>query len=163
MDAVAATFAASYYFGNINNDQLQKVLADGGEGNQNSPIAQAMGSINRRIRKVRPGADIRLLYIGTGFYTEYRSYKKASRMGMVREAANVPMMAMEQAWETQSYLAMTQAEIDPRFGFKMINPPLPNKELSSLDRIKDISKYVSIGDEVGKEVAEDVAQFWGYK
>lgn len=84
-------------------------------------------------------------------------------MGMVREAANVPMMAMEQAWETQSYLAMTQAEIDPRFGFKMINPPLPNKELSSLDRIKDISKYVSIGDEVGKEVAEDVAQFWGYK
>jgi len=141
IEAIQYTFSAAYYFGASNSDRYRAVYGDGGEGNQNCPLSEAINSINRL--GFRSG-QVRVLKVGVGEYEETIPYRKAKRYGTIREAMPVVMMAQEQAPKSQVYRARAE-EWDDKYKFCDVDINLPNKKLTALDGIKYIPEYASLG------------------
>lgn len=140
IDAVAASFAASIYFGNINNDQYKIVFGDGGEGDSNNPIIEAYCSIC----DLYPGKKVKMLNIGTGWYNEDVTYVVAKKSGGVADALKVPMMARSQSTKTAVYWAGKVQKRDRNFEFFHIDGKFPNAQMDVLDGIEYISAYKNL-------------------
>jgi len=147
IEAIQYTFSAAYYFGASNSERYRSVFGNGGEGNQNCPLSEAINSINRL--GLRSG-QVRVLKVGVGEYEETIPFKKAIRFGIIREAMPVMMMAQEQAPKSQVYRAKAE-QWDKNFKFGDIDIDLPTEKLTKLDGIKYIPEYAALGRQMAEK------------
>ena len=156
VDAIAASFAASIYFGNINNDQYRIVFGDGGEGDSNNPIIEAYCAICDRYS----GKHVKMLNIGTGWYNEDMTYATAKKSGGISDAMKVPMMARNQSTKTAVYWAGKAHKRDRSFEFFHIDAKFPNAKMDVLDGIDYIPAYKNIALEaLDVQTTIDVLEF----
>jgi hypothetical protein len=156
IDAIARSFAASIYFGNINDDKYKIVFGDGGEGDSNNPILEAYSSICG----LYPDRKIRMLNIGTGWYNENEGYEKSKKKGDIEDALEVLMMARGQATKTAVYWATRAQNRDKNFKFYHIDGKFQSKDLDVLDGIKFIPQYKNLAIKtMDAETTKEVLDF----
>lgn len=136
-NAIAKTFAASYYFGNINDDLYRIVFGDGGEGDSNNPIIEAYGSLCQKF----PDEKIKMLNIGTGFFNKDFGYDKAKKSGDIKDAVKVLGMARGQAYSSAIYCAERIQNRDHNFSFMNVDSQFPNQDMDVLDGLKFVKDY----------------------
>jgi patatin-like phospholipase/acyl hydrolase len=136
-ECVERTFAASVYFGNINDDNHQIVYGDGGEGDSNNPIIEAYASICKHW----PDKKIKMLHIGTGYYNVDTGYKEAKKCSNIKDALKVPMMAKAQSMSTATYLAGNLVNRDHNFSFMQIDTCYKSADMDVLDGLDKIIDY----------------------
>lgn len=155
IDAAQYTFSAAFYFGNSNNWIYKMVFGDGGEGNQNCPLQEAINSIKRLGKRK---GKVRVLKVGVGQYEELLPMKKAARHGKIREVLPVAMMAQGQAPISQVYSAVAE-QWDDNFKFSDVDVDLPNKKLTKLDGIKYIPEYEQLGQKMAETHLDETVKF----
>jgi patatin-like phospholipase/acyl hydrolase len=154
-NAIAKTFAASYYFGNINDNKYQIVYGDGGEGDSNNPVIEAYASICNNY----PDDKIKMLNIGTGFYNKDVGYKKAVKSGNIKDAVKVIGMARSQATTTAIYAAERIEKRDHNFSFLNIDSMYPNADMDALDGLKWVKTYQELAQEEYKKQEATILNF----
>lgn len=154
-NAIAKTFAASYYFGNINDDKYQICYGDGGEGDSNNPVIEAYASICQHY----PNDKIKMLNVGTGYYNKDSGYKKAKKTSDIGDALKVPMMARSQASSTAIYAAERIEKRDPNFSFYNIDSLFPKEEMDELDGLKFVKAYQLLAQEEYKKQENAIMEF----
>jgi patatin-like phospholipase/acyl hydrolase len=154
-NAIAKTFAASYYFGNINDDKYQICYGDGGEGDSNNPVIEAYATICQHY----PNTKIKMLNIGTGYFNKQIGYEKAKKVGNIGDALKVPMMARKQASSTAIYAAERFCRRDPNFSFYNIDSLFPKEEMDELDGLKYVKAYQQLAIDEYKNHENNLMEF----
>lgn len=155
IECISRTFAASVYFGNINDDKRKIVYGDGGEGDSNNPIIEAYSSICKKW----PDKKVKLLNIGTGFYNIDKGYNVAKKSNDIQDALKVPMMAKAQSETTAVYMATMLSNRDKNFSFYHINTMYDRPELDVLDGLDYVIDYKNAAiktmtEDIKKEVVD---------
>jgi hypothetical protein len=144
VDAVARSFAAAYYFGQIVDKAKQMVYADGGEGNANCPLFQCI--IEMKKQKWHQGDGCYIMSVGCGFKDESQTFKDASTDTMFGQVAQVIDLARSQAIQTYVKDAeVNRDDIPDRFDFNRFDIQLP-KYYGGLDDIAHVNDFISFGN-----------------
>ena len=140
-DAIARSFAAAQYFGQISVVDEQKVYCDGGEGNANCTLQECIVELKKLGWWKEP---CYILSIGTGYIDGRQSYKKASKQGNIGQTADFINMARRQSVRTQIRAADADRGVNRRFDFDRIDVHI-DKKYDVLDGLKYTNEYVAYG------------------
>ncbi len=153
IDVINRSYAAPYYFGAIDDKKEKKTWLDGGTGNSNCSLDEAL------IEAYLLGwmdDEVSILSIGTGYRKHKISFKKSKRWRNIREVLfyNDPQdggLARNQSTATKVYLLDTLSNDVPNLKFQRLDSPIP-KKLDKMDAVKYMDKYLEIGKSLSSEI-----------
>jgi len=149
---IKRSFAAPYYFGQINDPEEQKVWVDGGCGIDSLPLEYAYFEADLQGWLSYP---IEFICIGTGFSRRGTPYKEASKENTIRQVLdffNLPNggMAREMSsWEQIDRIARL-AKKHKTIKFLYYDIQIP-EDADGMDKLKYLDKYIIWGREMSKK------------
>lgn len=153
IDVINKSYAAPYYFSPIDDLNTKTTWLDGGTGNSNCSLDEAL------IEVFRLGwidSKVSILSLGTGYYREKVPFKKSRKWRNIRSILFYADpagggLARNQATRTKVKMAECISEHFNQLEFQRIDLPLL-KKMDKLDSIKYKDKYVSFGKELAKTI-----------
>jgi len=150
--AIKRSFAAPYFFGQMNDPENQRVWVDGGCGIDNLPLEYAYFEADLQGWLSRP---LQIICIGTGFSKRGTPYKEASKEKTVKQLLdfiNPPEggMAREMSsWEQLDRIARI-AKKHKTIKFLYYDIQIP-EDADGMDKLKYKEKYIAWGKEMAKK------------
>jgi len=156
-DAIAKSFAAPHYFGQINDKAHKAVWVDGGVGISNTPLDMAY------VEMIRLGWDkepVKFLLMGTGKVDLSIPYKKAKTLDDFQQVLQYMRpteggLARIQSTIDQVSRMRIIAEANPFISFKYYDIDI-GKEYDGIDKIKFMREYIAFGTMLSKQVSQDL-------
>lgn len=147
LDVVLRSFAAPFYFGFLPDPNTRRVYGDGGMGNDNIPITEALlEAINL---DMFTEDSVKFIVVGTGFTNISESYDKVSKEGFVRQTLdfmNPGDGGYARAVARSEQLGQLEfiCKKFNNFHFDYYDIEIP-KELDKMDAVKYIPQYKDYG------------------
>ena len=163
VDILCRSFAAPYYFGQINDKKHQCVWSDGGIGSSNFPLDEV--KLQAEAMKMYYNVPLLIDALGTGFIINNNTYKKVSRGNVLKQIGDFVKlkdggMARSQSREDQIkrmvYIAKKVSNI--RFRYWDIDI---NKKIDGLDKIKYLKEYGEYGIMIAQKPLIDIGGYNG--
>ena len=154
LDVVNRSYAAPLYFGAIVDDKHKSVWLDGGTGNANCPLFEA---VVETVRQEWLGEEeLHILSLGTGWSNYAMPFKRAKRVKTISQLLFFmdPFaggLARNQSIQSRVYKTETLAKVIPDFSFQRLDREL-GKKLDILDGVKYMPEY----EDIGKNLAKDL-------
>lgn len=150
--AIKRSFAAPYFFGQMNDPEAKKVWIDGGCGIDNLPLEYAYFEADLQGWLLRP---LQIICIGTGYSKRGMSYEEASKertIPQVLDFLNLPNggMAREMSsWEQINRIArLAKKHQTIKFLYYDIQIPA---DADGMDKLKYKDQYIAWGKEMAKK------------
>ncbi len=156
-DAIAKSFAAPHYFGQINDKAHKAVWVDGGMGISNTPLDMAYAEM------IRLGWDkepVKFLLIGTGKVDLSIPYKKAKTLDDFQQVLQYMSPSEGGLARIQSTIDQVSrmriiAKANPLISFKYYDIDI-GKEYDGIDKVKFMREYIAFGTMLSREVSQDL-------
>lgn len=147
IDAVNRSSAAPLYFGAIKDEISRSVWLDGGVGNANNPILEAVVEVVRQ--EWLEHNNVHILNIGTGFHEFDMSYKEAAKAKTLKQLSffmNPSNGGLARNQSVQSRAAQIEAmaqQVD-NLTYQRLDTPI-SERMDTMDGIKYLNEYEQIG------------------
>lgn len=147
IDAVNRSSAAPLYFGSIKDEISRAVWLDGGVGNANNPILEAVVEVMRQ--EWLESNHVHILNIGTGYHECEMSFKEASKsktlkqLSFFMDPSNGGLARNQSVLSRATQVDAMSKEID-NLSYQRIDT-LISEKLDTLDGVKFIHEYEQIG------------------
>lgn len=154
IDAVNRSSAAPLYFGSIKDEISRSVWLDGGVGNANNPILEAVVEVMRQ--EWLDGNSVHILNIGTGFHACEMSFKEASRsktlkqLSFFMDPSNGGLARNQSVQSRATQVDAMSKEID-NLTYQRLDT-LISEKLDKLDGVKFINEYEQIGISMAADI-----------
>jgi predicted patatin/cPLA2 family phospholipase len=156
-EAIAKSFAAPHYFGQINDKAHKAVWVDGGVGISNTPLDMAYAEM------IRLGWDkepVKFLLMGTGKVDLSIPYKKAKTLDDFQQVLKYMSPSEGGLARIQSTIDQVSrmriiANANPLISFKYYDIDI-GKEYDGIDKVKFMREYIAFGTMLSKEVSQDL-------
>lgn len=150
--ALCRSFAAPYFFGQMNDPTEQKVWIDGGCGIDNLPLEYAY------IEAVLQGwisKPTTIIAIGTGYANNEEPYEEVSKEGVfnqLKDYLNLPNGGMARVMSSWSQIdrIVKLCEKHKNLKFLYYDIKIP-KDADGMDKLKYKSQYITWGKEMAKK------------
>ena len=155
LDAVIRSFAAPVYFGEVDDAETQSVWLDGGTGNANYPLSQAV------VEAVRQGwmanEAVHVLSVGAGFFRRTVPFEKASRYRWLKQALYFAQpqdggLARCQMVDAQVAQVSAISGSLKNFSFQHVDTEI-TKEMDCMDGVKHLLAYQGAGRSMGLTIS----------
>ena len=147
------SFAAPYYFGQVNDPIGQKVWYDGGCGSSNLPVDLAIDAAVKEGWLI--GDDkVEFWLFGTGYSDESIPYTKASKGNFINQIMNFIARGDGGMARAQSRMDQVNRLVDlatkfPNIGIKYFDIEIP-VAMDKMDDINHIPEYFKFGQDMAK-------------
>ena len=154
LDAVNRSYAAPLYFGSLVDEQAKAVWLDGGTGNENCPIVEAVVETVRQ--EWLGNEDVHLFSLGTGWHETRIPFGKAKRYRTIRQVLYYMQpvdggLARNQAVKSRVEQVLAIAKVLDNFSMQRLDKIIDEK-MDRLDGVRYMDEYERIGNELGAEV-----------
>ncbi len=156
IDVINRSYAAPYFFGAIDDPKEQKTWLDGGTGNSNCSLHEALIEAYKLDWIDTP---ISILSIGTGYQAYNIPFKKSKRWKNIRDILFFMMpgdggLARNQSTNTKILLLNTISKELSNLTFQRLDKRI-SKKIDKMDGVKYIDEYLRIGESIAKEIDYD--------
>lgn len=153
-DAVLRSFAAPLFFGSIIDKKNKAVWLDGGTGNANSPILEAVVETTRQ--GWLQNEPVQMLNIGTGWSKYSHSFEKARKFKTLRQLGfymdpSAGGLARNQSVHSRVSQIKSLSEMIPNFSYQRLDWEI-DEDMDVLDGIKFIDEYEKIGLQLARVI-----------
>lgn len=154
VDAVTRSYAAPFFFGAVKDEVNQSVWLDGGTGNANNPLLEAVIETIRQ--EWMNNEPVHILNIGTGYHNYAYPYAKASRSKTLRQLSFYMNPGDGGLARNQSILSRV-AQVDAlskcldNFTYQRLDKEI-SERLDTLDGVRFMTEY----EEIGKSLLTDI-------
>lgn len=165
IDIVYKSFAAPYFFGQINDPIKKSILLDGGCGIENLPLWQAYVEAWKR-GWFKRGHQTHILAVGCGSSKFWVDYKEGSKGGSLRQTIRAiryfnsitkGSLARNQSSAVQVRTMESLSQFQPNFSFQFIDwPTVMPKKLDKMNNVKARYEYYRTGLECGGKIDLDL-------
>jgi hypothetical protein len=151
---VLRSFAAPMYFGEIDDPISKRVWLDGGTGNANCPLSEA---IVEAVRWEWLGNEkVHILSLGTGFCPHKVSFREASRWRWLKQVAFFAQpkeggLARAQMVRSQIEQADSLATAIENFSFQRVDYEI-SKKMDCIDGVKYMKDYSRGGERMAESI-----------
>lgn len=154
LDAVLCSFAAPVFFGSIVDEKDKRVWVDGGTGEENCPVLEAL------IESLRQGwlgaCRMHLLSLGTGSASCSTPFAKAKNYGALRQALffldlNDGGLARQQSTQNAVDISFQLGNLLSGYTMQRLDAVI-SKKIDKLDGIAHINSYITLGQTLAAEV-----------
>jgi len=151
-DVICRSFAAPYYFGQINDPVEQKIWVDGGCGIDNLPLEYAYIEADLQDWLNEP---LTFLCIGTGYSETIKPYKELAKEGVMKQLKdffNLSNGGMARVMSSWAQIDRVLKQIDKRKNVKFLyyDIQIP-KAADGMDKIKFIDQYIQWGKQMAQK------------
>lgn len=150
--ALSRSFAAPYFFGQLNDPIDQKIWIDGGCGIDNLPLEYAFIEADLLGWLSKP---LTIIALGTGYTDNIKSYKELASEGLVQQLKdflNLPNGGMARVMSSWTQIDRIQklCERHKNISFLYYDIKIP-EALEGMDKLKYKSEYIALGKEMAKK------------
>lgn len=158
-ESVPRSFAAPYFFGQINDPKRKAVWLDGGCGAENLPLWEALVEAYRR--GWLPAHKTHILAIGSGRAKYWLDYEEASKGNALQRtwravryfnSYSKGSLARNQSTMVQVRNVKALAEVHPNLSFQFIDWSNMPKKLDKMDNVKARYEYRNRGKLAGEDI-----------
>lgn len=148
VDVMAYSYAAPSFFGLINCDSDQTTYGDGGVGNSNCSLDEAV--VESILQKWLPNEKVHILSIGCGYGPVSHPYSETVKWGNLKSITRFYSdlddggLARIQSTRTKEFLFNTLVPVLDNLSINRINPDIA-PEHDKMDAIQFIPQYQSYG------------------
>lgn len=156
-EAVNRSSAAPLYFDSIKDPENNAVWLDGGVGNENNPILEAVVEVVRH--NWLENNHVHILNIGTGYHNTGMSYKRASRSRFLRQIGfyidpKDGGLARNQAIQSKASQVEAITQCIDNISYQRLDTVI-DKHLDVLDGVKHVDRYEDIGTSLINKIEWD--------
>ncbi|MCK4521370.1 MAG: patatin-like phospholipase family protein [Nanoarchaeota archaeon] len=154
-EAITRSYAAPLFFGSIIDNKNKAVWLDGGTGNANCPLLEAVIETVRQKwlgdkNQHQSPEKVHILSIGTGHVDFSMSFKRARRARTIRQVLFFLDPAEGGLARNQSTVSRVQkikslSTIMKELSFQRLNPEI-SKRLDRMDGVRYLETYQNIGE-----------------
>lgn len=154
IDAVNRSSAAPLFFGSIKDEITQSVWLDGGIGNANNPVLEAVVEVLRQ--EWLANNNVHIFNVGTGYRDGELTYKEASRSRTLKQLAffinpSYGGLARDQSVKSRVTQLEALSKIVDGLTYQRIDNVISEK-IDKLDGVKFVDEYEKIGQAMIAEI-----------
>jgi hypothetical protein len=150
--ALCRSFAAPYYFGQMNDPDEKKVWIDGGCGIDNLPLEYAFIEADLQGWLSKP---VTIIALGTGYTETQRPYEEVAKEGIfeqLKDFINLPNGGMARVMSSWAQLDRIKKLCEKHKNLKFLYYDIKIPEAADgMDKLKYKSEYIAWGKEMAKK------------